>query len=315
MPVDPLLQPVLDMMNAMPAPDPGLTPAERRALAEQGHDQSNLMLVEPPPDVRSIVDHRIPADGGEITVRVYTPPGDGPFPGYVYFHGGGWFLGRAEQFDAPCQEIAIGAACVVASVEYRLAPEHKFPVPVEDCYAGLRWVAEHADDLAVDAHRVAVGGASVGGNLAAAVALMARDRGEPRLVLQVLEVPLTDLTNACPSMVENGEGYGITTAQLRESIDDYVAAPADAANPYASPMCEDDVSGLPPAVVTTMEFDPLRDDGEAYAAKLSAAGVPTVAKRWAGQIHMSCTMTKLLPTAREYRDEMIGHIARAFGTA
>jgi acetyl esterase len=313
-PVDPLLQPVLAMMNAMPAPDPSLAPAARRALGEQGLHQSILMAAEPGPDVASIVDHLIPADGGEIRVRVYTPPGDGPFPGYVYFHGGGWFFGRVDHFDTPCQEIAVGAACVVASVDFRLAPEYKFPVQVEDCYAGLRWVADHTDDLAVDAGRLAVGGASAGANLAAAVALMARDRGGPQLVLQVLEVPITDLAGALPSMLENGEGYVLTAADLQGFIDYYLAAPTDATDPYASPMCAD-LSGLPPAVVTTMEFDPLRDDGEAYAAKLSAAGVPTVAKRWAGQIHMSCTMTKILPTAREYRDEMIGHIARAFGTA
>ena len=218
--------------------------------------------------------------------------------GYVYFHGGGWFFGRVEDFDTPCQEFAVGAKCVVVSVEFRLAPEHKFPVQIEDCYVGLRWVAERVDDLAVDVGRLASGGASVGGNLVAAVALIAVRRGGPPLVLQVLEVPITDLASEFPSMVENGEGYVLTTADLQGFIDYYLVADRRGhlvvADAPTSPGCRrlSDDDGV----------DPLRDDGEAYAAKLSAAGVPTVAKRWAGQIHMSCTMTKILPTAREYRD-------------
>jgi acetyl esterase len=315
MPVDPLLQPILDMMNANPPPDVSLPPVERRRLAEEGLDQGLFMLSEDPPEVASVVDHRVPVDGGEITVRVYTPEGDGPFPCYVYFHGGGWFMGRVEQFDTGCQEIAVGASCVVASVDYRLAPEHKFPIAAEDCYAGLLWVVANADELRVDASRLAVGGASAGGNLAAVVSLMNRDRGGPPIALQVLEIAVTDLATTYPSMEKHGEGYGLTAQSMEEFIDYYLADPADAKHPYASPMFADDHSGLPAAVVTTMEFDPLRDDGEAYAARLADAGVPTVVKCWDGHIHLSCTMTKVLPTARTYREEMIGHIAQALGTA
>jgi acetyl esterase len=313
MPVDPLLQPLLDVIASMPPPPDDLSVAERRAQMEQGMGQAVLSLSEPAPAVASTVDHRVPVEGGEITVRVSTPLGEGPFPGLVYFHGGGFFMGTLDQFDIVCKELAAGAECVVVSVDYRLAPESKFPVAAEDAYVALLWTVEHADELGIDVSRLAVEGGSAGGNLAAVVSLMARDRGGPQLVLQVLEIPVTDLVNDYPSTVENGEGYILTRAAMEMFHGFYLPDPADGKEPYASPLLADDLSGLPPAVVMTMEFDPLRDCGELYAQRLSEAGVPTVAKRWAGHVHGSTMMTKLLPSAREYRTEVIGHLRKAFG--
>lgn len=313
MPVDPNLQTVLDVINSMPPARTDLSIPEKRAAMEKGMSQALLSIAEPAPDVASTVDRQVPMGAGEITVRVYTPPGDGPFPALVYYHGGGFFMGTLDQFDIVCKELAVGAECVVVSVDYRLAPEFKFPIATEDAYAALLWTVDHADELGIDVSRVAVEGGSAGGNLAAVVALMARDRGGPPLVLQVLEIPVTDVVNEYPSTVENGEGYILTRAGMLEFHGFYLEDPADGKEPYASPLLADDLTGLPPAVVMTMEFDPLRDCGELYAERLAESGVPTVAKRWDGHVHGSTMMTKLIPSAREYRTEVIGHLRNAFG--
>jgi acetyl esterase len=278
-------------------------------------EMSFLALADEGPEVASIVDHRIPVDGGEITVRVYTPNGAGPFPGHLYLHGGGWWIGRPDHFDNNCRWIAEGAGCVVASVDYRLAPEHKFPTAAEDCYAALLWFAEHAGELNVDASRLSVGGGSAGGNLTAVVALMARDRNGPRLRFQVLEIPATDLTLSHPSVTENGEGYLLTRAAMEQCVGYYLADPADARNPYCSPMFAEDLTGLPPALVMTAELDPLRDEGEAYGKRLQEAGVPTTIRRWDGQIHGSQSFDKIIPAeAKEYRDMVAAALRAAFAT-
>ncbi len=321
MPLDPRLQPIVDLMNGQDPPDDtGLSVAELRERAHAGMELSFLALGEPGPDVASIVEHRVAvgAEGvpaGEITVRVYTPFGDGPFPGHLYLHGGGFWLGTPSQFDNICQTIAEGAGCVVASVDYRLAPEYRFPVAPEDCYAALGWFADRADELDVDATRISVGGGSAGGNLSAVVALMARDRGGPPLVFQVLEIPATDLTGSHPSIEENGEGYLLTKAAMQQCVDYYLAEPGHAEHPYASPMFADDLAGLPPALVMTAELDPLRDEGEAYAERLRAAGVPTVSRRWEGQFHGSQTMAKVIPDAvAEYADMVTTALRKAYAT-
>ena len=319
MPLDPRLQPLVDLMNAQaPADDTGMSVAELRARAHAGMELSYLAMGDPGPDVASIVDHRIAVGGdgiepGEITVRVYTPDGAGPFPGHLYLHGGGFWLGEPAQFDSNCKAIAAGAGCVVASVDYRLAPEHRFPVAPEDCYTALQWFVAHADDLGVDPRRVSVGGGSAGGNLSAVVALMARDRSGPSLVFQVLEIPVTDLTGSHPSIEENGEGYLLTKAGMQQCVDYYLAEPGDAKHPYASPLFASDLSGLPPALVMTAEFDPLRDEGEAYGARLQEAGVPTVVRRWDGQFHGSQSMSKVIPdAAAEYRDMVCAALRDAY---
>jgi acetyl esterase len=314
MPLDPALQPILDLINEQVAPsNPNATPQEMRAAAHAGMELGFIAMGDDPVDVASVVDHRVPVDGGEITVRVYTPFGDGPFPGYLYIHGGGFWLGTIDHFDPICRAIAIGANCVVANVDYRLAPEFKFPTAPEDCYAALQWLAASAAELHVDADNLAVGGGSAGGNLAAVVALMARDRGGPALKFQVLEIPVTDLTMSHPSITENGEGYVLTKDGMVQCVSFYLADPADTTHPYASPFFADDLSGLPPALVVTAEYDPLRDEGEAYAKRLQEAGVPTVLVRMDGHIHGSMGFTKLMPSAVEHRDRVIDTLTAAYG--
>jgi acetyl esterase len=184
---------------------------------------------------------------------------------------------------------------VVVSVAYRLAPEHKFPVQVEDCYAALCWAAEHAGELNVDAGRLTVGGASAGGALAAAVALMTRDRQGPAIRFQLLEIPVTDLTMSQPSIAENANGPVLTRAAVAQYIGFYLADEGDATHPYASPLLAPDLTRLPPALITTAEFDPLRDEGEAFARRLTEAGVGARLMRWDGHFHGSFTMSKLIP--------------------
>jgi acetyl esterase len=180
------------------------------------------------------------------------------------------------------------------------------------CYSALLWTVAHADELQIDPSRVSIGGGSAGGDLAAVVAMMARDRDGPPLVLQVLDIPVTDLTMSCPSVVENGEGYLLTREAIEQYVDLYLEDPSDAKNPYASPLLAEDLSGLPPAIVMTAEFDPLRDEGEAYAARLAAAGVPVTHRRWLGHVHGSSGMTGLLTSACEWRSEVIDAMRAAY---
>jgi acetyl esterase len=309
-----VLVPILDAMNqAAPMPD-GLTVAEQRAQIHVMMDMSFVAMGEDTIEVGEVIDHRVPVDGGEITVRVYTPASAGPFPAHLWIHGGGFWLGTLDQFDAACRHIAVKAECVVASVDYRLAPEHKFPTPPEDCYAALEWLVAQASALQVDTNRISVGGASAGGNLSAVVALMARDRGGPPLVLQVLDIPVTDLTMSHPSITENGEGYMLTKEGCAQYVGYYLDDPTDATHPYASPFFADDLSGLPPALVTTAEFDPLRDEGEAYAERLRAAGVPVDLWRMDGHIHGSMAFTKMMPSAQEHHRRTIAALRAANGT-
>jgi acetyl esterase len=312
MPVDPALEPILEAAATAPTRDPSRSIQEQRDIAHGFMQQSFLALGEPAPEVGTIEDRTVPVDGGTITVRVYTPQGQGPFPGHVYLHGGAFWLGELDHFDVPCRELCAGAECVVVSVDYRLAPEHKFPIPAEDCYAALLWTVEHADELHIDRSRVSVGGGSAGGNLTAVVAMMARDRGGPPLVLQVLDIPVTDLTMTSASLVENGEGYLLTRDAIEQYVDLYLADPGDAKNPYASPVLAEDLSNLPPALVMTAEFDPLRDEGELYAQRLAEAGVRVRHKRWLGHVHGSSGMTALLPSAREWRTEIIDALRAAY---
>jgi acetyl esterase len=303
--IDPRLQPVLDAVAASAPPPAGASVTELRANAHAAMDMMFLALAPEAPEMASIVDTTVPVNGGEIPVRIFTPPGDTPLPLHVYLHGGGFWLGTIDQFEATCRATAAGAGCIVVSVGYRLAPEHAFPTAAEDCYAAVAWVVDHADDLGGDAARLSIGGASAGGNLAAVVSLMARDRGGPPLVVQVLDIPVTDLTMSQPSIDENGEGYLLTKKAMTDYAGYYVPDPAQRRHPYASPLFADDLSGLPPAVVLTMEHDPLRDEGEAYADRLRAAGVPVTHRRFDGQFHGSVAMATLVPDVAAEHTAMI----------
>jgi acetyl esterase len=254
---------------------------------------------------------------GSIPVRIIVPkgpasPSSSPplLPVLVYFHGGGWVLGDHADPDIvrTCSYLAAAAGCAVVSVGYRLAPEHRFPTPAEDAYAALLWVSDHAGELGFDPSRIAVGGDSAGGNLAAVVSLMARDRGGPRPVHQMLVYPVIDHSFETESYRTCGDGYGLATEEMRWFWDHYLRSPADGGDPYASPIRAKDLSGLPPAFVFTAGYDPLRDEGEAYGARLRASGVPTVVSRHDGTIHGCFT----LPFGDRARAEAAAELRRAF---
>ena len=279
MPLDPQAKAVMDQVAALGFPMAHtVSPQQARANAQSRPRAAG-------PEVARVEDRTIPGPDTQIPVRIYTPPGSGPFPALVWFHGGGWVVGDLESADATARHLTVGAGCVVVSVDYRLSPEAKFPGPAEDCYAATMWVAEHAGEIGVSANNIAVGGDSAGGNLAAAVCLMAKDRGGPALGMQLLVYPVTDRDFQTGSYGDNADGYQLTRDTMIWYWDQYLANDADAGNAYAAPLQAQDLQGLPTAVVITAEYDPLRDEGEAYAHRLEAAGVPTTCTRYSGMIH------------------------------
>jgi acetyl esterase len=231
----------------------------------------------------------------------------------VYFHGGGWVLGSLATHDGICRSLAAGAGCVVVSVDYRLAPEHRYPAAAEDCYAATQWCAAHAAELGADGSRVAVGGDSAGGNLSAVVAQMARDRGGPPLVFQLLIYPVTDAARDTQSYRENAEGYLLTAGDMAWFWNHYLGdARARGAEAYASPIRAASLAGLPPALVITAEFDPLRDEGEAYGAALESAGVAAKVTRYDGMIHGFFGLGAMIDRANSAVQEAAGTLRIAF---
>ncbi len=279
MPLDPQIVTVMDAVAAL-----GL-PANHEVSPEEARANGLLRPRAAGPEVAKVEDRTIPDPGGQIPVRIYTPEGSGPFPGLAWYHGGGWVVGNLDTADATARQLCVSSSCVVVSVDYRLAPETKFPGAADDCYAATQWLAENSASLNVDSRSIAVGGDSAGGNLAAVVSLMARDRGGANIAFQLLVYPVTERNFETVSYHENGEGYQLSRDGMIWYWDHYLAQDADAANPYAAPMMASDLTGLPPALVITAEFDPLRDEGEAYARRLAEAGVPTTCTRYDGMIH------------------------------
>jgi acetyl esterase len=308
MPLDPEAEALLAQFAAA-----GGQPLSAMSVAEARRMMDALAAIraEPPP-IAHALDWRIPGPAGEIPVRIYTPRGAAPFPVLVYFHGGGWVIGSIDTHDGICRELANAASCIVVSVEYRLAPEHKFPAAAEDCHAATLWGTAHATELGGDPRRVAIGGDSAGGNLAAVVAQMARDRGGPPLVFQLLIYPATDAAFDTPSYRDNADGYLLTTADMRWFWNHYLRSDADAAAVYASPLRAASLAGLPPALVLTAEFDPLRDEGERYAARLEEARVPTRLIRYDGMIHGFFGMTSMLQQARTAVGDAAAALTGAF---
>jgi len=281
MPLDSQVKAYLDQMAALNVPP--LTAFQPHVFREMiAAQNANAPAGEP---VAKVENRTIPGPAGEIPVRIYTPEGNGPFPVLVFFHGGGWVICTLDTHDGQCRSLANGAGCVVVSVDYRLAPEHKFPAAPEDCYAATCWVAEHAAELNGDASRLAIGGDSAGGNLTAVVAQMARDHNGPRLVFQLLIYPATDFTSQAPSKTENADGYFLTVDDMNWFENHYLNSKADRLNPLASPLLASDLSNLPPALILTAEYDPLRDEGELYGQRLQEAGVSVTVRRYAGLIH------------------------------
>jgi acetyl esterase/lipase len=287
MPLHPEAQAAMDARDAA-----GMRPVEE-LTPEQARAQSiRFALLTPGEPVARVRDIAIPGPQSDIPARLYypildpqRPTLDAPLPIVVFFHGGGWVVGNLETADATCRQWANALKCLVISVNYRHAPEHKYPAAAEDAYAATRWVTENARELQGSPTRLAVAGFSAGGNLAAVVSLMARDRGAPPIALQVLWAPVIDFDFDTPSYSENAEGYVLTRAGMKWFWDHYLNTPAEGAQPYASPIRAADLSNLPPALVLTAEFDPLRDEGKAYEDKLRAAGVPVKFHCYSGMTH------------------------------
>ena len=233
-----------------------------------------------------VEDRQATGPEGDVPVRVYTPAGDAPVrPGVVYYHGGGWVAGDLETMDRVCRNIADGAGAVVVSVHYRRAPEDRFPAASEDAHAALAWVAANAAALGIDAGRIAVAGDSAGGNLSAVVCQMARDRGGPDVAFQLLIYPVLDHDFTTPSYVERADGYALTQAMMRWFWDQYVPDTSRRDDPYAAPLRATSLAGLPPAAVHVAGYDPLRDEGLAYAEALRAAGVPVDVRNFEAMVH------------------------------
>jgi acetyl esterase len=319
MTISPEIQELLAWDKAIGARCTGLSVEEQRAVIHDALEQRAAetgLVVEA---VARVEDLAVPVGGDSIRLRVYTPFGEGPHPAFVHIHGGGFVNGSIDWIynAAKCAHICVAVGCVVATAEYRLAPEFPFPTAAEDCYSVLCWLVGRAHDLAIDPARVAVGGESAGGNLAAVVALMARDRGGPALSLQLLEVPVTDMSEGSrehASLELFGDGYGLDRENIEGFTADYLPALSDRESSYASPLRASDLGGLPRAHVMTAEFDPLRDSGEAYARRLEEAGVETTLHRFAGQTHGSSSLWQSWAPARAWMDEAVDAIRDAISS-
>jgi acetyl esterase len=268
-------------------------------------DLNFLRFGSPGPEVHSVTEHVIAVDRGKIRCRIYRPSDERSLPAHVALHGGGWWQGSIDDLicDAICRQRCVEAHVVVVAVGYRLAPEHPFPTGLNDAYDAFRWLAEHAPALGVEPDDISIGGGSAGGNLAAALAIKARDAGGPQPVFQLLEVPALDLTLATARQAAATLDAQDMGDELDVAVSRYLVDPRQAGRPLASPLLADDLRGLPPAVVFTAEHDPLRTDGERYAERLLAAGVPARAIRYPGALHGTAMITRTWDPAAAWQRE------------
>lgn len=251
-------------------------------------------------------------DGSDLAVRVCVPLGTGPFAVCIYFHGGGWVLNSIDTHDDLVRRLAAASGCVFVNVEYRLAPEHKYPAALDDAWLALQWVHQHSSELGCDPGRIAVSGDSAGGNLAAALCLMSRDQGGPKITFQALIYPITDCDFERPSYRQNAEGYFLTRREMIWFWNHYVSTAEQMTEPYASPIRAASLRGLPAAYILTAEYDPLRDEGEAYAEALRRAGVAVTLQRFDGMIHAFLRRVEQFNTARTAIGEIAKHLRNAF---
>jgi len=290
-----------------------LTPVDARAF----YRDRRFFTQPAAPEVGGVIDTRCEGPHGAIPLRIYRPLGAGAsparastLPALVYYHGGGWTIGDLDTHDVLCRELCNGSGAVVVAVDYRMAPEHRFPAAVDDAIAALGWARRQANELGVDAARLAVGGDSAGGNLAAVVAIAARDAGDPPIAYQLLIYPATDMRRGHPSHTENGSGYLLTSETIGYYHDHYIADPAHDLDWRASPLLHPDLSRLPPALVLTAGFDPLRDEGFDYANRLVAAGNRATYVCFERQIHGFITMGKVIDEANAAVTLCAGELAR-----
>jgi acetyl esterase len=296
MPLDPQAKQLIEQSaTAGLPPNSALTPPEARRAMEQ----RAAGIVWGPQHLAAVEDLEIVGPGGELHLRVYTPEGNGPFPLLLYFHGGGWVVGSVATHDNVCRQLSLESGCVLVSVDYRLAPENKFPAAVHDGYAALLWAFAHATELNADPARIEVGGDSSGGNLATVTCLKAKAEGGPMPAFQLLFYPVTNHSFDTDSYSENAQGYMLSQDDMRWYWNHYLHSEKDSKNPLASPLQAPDLRGLPPALVISAEFDPLRDEAEAYAARLRAADVSTTLIRYDGMIHGFLRWAPVLDKARK----------------
>jgi len=304
--LDPRMQALLRLADVARLPKMHeLEPAQgRRAQLE------NARLVDPsPPEVKHIENRFFQGPDGPIPLRVYRPRRE-KLPIFVFLHGGGFVIGGLDTHDGFCRTLAMSADCIVVSVDYRLAPEHRFPAAVEDSQAAFRWVREHAAELGGDPERVAIGGDSAGGNLSAVVCHLERDAGEPMPCFQLLIYPATDMTMSMPSIRTLGEGFFLEKVGMDWFLDNYLETEEQRRDPRGSPLFLESCEGLPPAHVVTAGFDPLRDEGEAYAQKMRDDGVVVTEQREASLVHGFVNMAIVREAQRARED-----VARALRAA
>ncbi|MGZ8764114.1 MAG: alpha/beta hydrolase [Acidimicrobiia bacterium] len=308
MPMDPQAQVILDLVNASGFGDISeMEPTDVRALMASLSAPSTV-------HVDRVENRTIPGPAGEIPVRIYGPAAETPLPVLVWYHGGGWVIGSLETHDGICRELVDAAGCIVVSVDYRLAPEHRFPAGLDDAYAAACWVSDHASEIGADPSRVAVGGDSAGGHLAAVTAMLARDRGAPPLVFQLLVYPALEYEFERPSMIENAAGYMLTTEGMRWFYRHTLNDASEGDDPRVSPIRAESLTGLPPAFVITAEFDPLRDQGIAYAEELEAAGVSVTCMTYDGVFHGFFNMQAMLDEAKVAVGDAVVALRDAFGS-
>ncbi|HET6859401.1 MAG TPA: alpha/beta hydrolase [Streptomyces sp.] len=298
---------VVEEGELAPPCDPGV------AGLRAAHDRDAAALAGPGPEMASVTDAVLPGPYGPIPVRVHRPRSDAVLPVVAYFHGGGWAVGSIDSFDSVARRLAAASGAAVVSVGYRLAPEHPFPAPVEDCYAALTWMGARTAELGIDPARIGVAGSSAGGGLAAAVALMARDRGGPQLCVQYLNIPELDDRLDTPSMLAYDDTPIWNRPNALFSWTSYLGAEPGGADvsAYAAPARADDLSGLPRALVVTCQFDPLRDEGLTYAQRLMQAGVNTELHHYPGTFHGSVVMDGTRVSRQMLADE-VAALRRAF---
>lgn len=297
MPLDPLLKALLDQMAAEPAPP--MWEMEPQMAREAFVAMMDVIGPKEIP-IGKTVNVTMPGPGGDIDLRIYTPvaAGSDALPGLIFFHGGGWVIGDLDTHDGLCRILANEAGARVIAVHYRLAPDHKYPAAVDDAIAAVNWVEANAASLGVDPNRLAVGGDSAGGGLAAVVAQVAKEKGGPKLAYQMLFFPVTQIGEDTVSLREFAEGYLLERATLMWFYEHYLPGDADRADPRVSPLKAQDVSGLPPAYVMLAGFDPLHDEGLAYAERLRAAGVPVTVADYPDMVHDFIYMQAVLPQAQ-----------------
>jgi acetyl esterase len=295
MPLDPNAEKLLLELAAGESP-----PAESVTVEESRAGIKELMGPdEHPEEVGRVEEREVPAEPFPVPVRIYHPKGDGPFPVIVFIHGGGWVICDFDTHDTLHRALCNEAQAIVVVIHHRWAPEHKFPAAIEDSSAALQWVVENAESFGGDPSRLVLGGDSAGGNVAAALAIAARNEGAPAIAFHFLIYPITDARMETQSYEDFAEGYFLTRDQMKWFRGHYVRSEADVLDPRVSPILEPDLSGLPPTLVVTAEYDPLRDEGEAYAQRLQEAGVQTTLHRYDGLIHGFVTLPHTFPQSRE----------------